>query len=191
MHRRAMSDPDARGVVPVLEGDDGFVLAESMVILDYLEDIAPVESQTAEQRGRMRLFAALFPGRLSSFPILKADPGSDEEAAAVAKLRADLRLINTFLLQTGPGPFLFGDAFSYAECAAAPFVQRLRVVLPGLRPELDLKVWVREDGLDRLDVWMDAVVTRPSCVNSLPPPQEVVESYGAMVERMKGTKPSP
>ena len=186
IHRKALSDPDARGVVPVLEGDDDFVLAESMVILDYLEDLAPADGQTAEQRARMRLFAALFPGRLSSFPILKADAGSEEESAAVAKLRSDLRLINTFLEETGPGPFLLGPSFSYAECAVAPFVQRLVVVLPGLRPELDLKAWVREDGLDRLDAWLDAICSRPSCVDSLPPPQEVVKSYGAMIERMKG-----
>lgn len=172
-----------------MECDDGFVLAESMVILDYLEDIAPVAGQTAKQRARMRLFAALFPGRLSSFPILKAESGSDEEATAVAKLRADLRTMNTFLVESGPGPFLLGDSFSYAECAAAPFAQRLRVVLPGLRPQLDFKDWVREDGLERLDAWMDAVCARPSCVDSLPPPQEMVESYGAMVERMKGMKP--
>jgi len=187
MHRKAMSDPGARGVVPVLEGDDGFVLAESMVILDYLEELAPVAGQTAEQRARARLFAALFPGRLSSFPILKADSGSDEEAAAVAKLRADLRAMNTFLLESGgAGPFLLGEAFSYAECAAAPFAQRLRLVLAGLRPELDVSAWVEEDKLQRLDAWMDAVCARPSCVESLPPPEELVESYGKMVERMKG-----
>jgi len=186
LHRRAMSDPTARGVVPVLEGDDGFALAESMVILDYLEDIVPMEGHTAEQRARMRLFAALFPGRLSSFPILKTEPGSSEEATAVDKLRADLRAMNTFLEETGPGPFLFGEAFSYAECAAAPFAQRLSIVLPGLRPELSLKAWVHEDGLHRLGTWIESVCARPSCVESLPPPQELCESYGAMVERMKG-----
>jgi len=187
VHRKAMSDPSARGVVPVLEGDDGFALAESMVILDFLEEIAPGEGQTAQQRARMRLFAALFPSRLSSFPILKTEPGSDEEAAAVTKLRADLRAMDLFLKETGPGPFLLGKAFSYAECAAAPFAQRLSVVLPGLRPALDLKVWMREEGLERLAEWMDAVCAHPSCVESLPPPQELVESYGAMVARMKGT----
>lgn len=187
VHRKALSNPNARGVVPVLEGEGGFVLAESMVILDYLEELAPADGMTAEQRARMRLFAALFPGRLSSFPILKTDPGSDAEAAAVSKLRDDLRAMNAFLQETGPGPFLFGEAFSYAEFAAAPFAQRLSIVLPGLRPALSLKAWMEEDGLERLVKWMDAVCAQPSCVETLPPPQELCTNYGAMIERMKAS----
>lgn len=185
LYRTAISDPNGRGVVPMLECNDGStVLAESMVVLDYLDDIHPT-SLTPEQRARARLFAALFPGRLSSFGILKCDPGSSEEAAAIEKLRADLKAMNNFLTETGPGPFLFGDEFSYAEAAAAPFAQRLIHVLPGVRPELDPKAWMADDGLGRLADWMEAVCERESCVESLPPPAELVESFGKMVQRMK------
>lgn len=186
LYRTAISDPNGRGVVPMLECNDGnTVLAESMVILDYLDDISPT-SHTAEQKARSRLFAALFPGRLSSFGILKTEPGSDEEAAAVEKLRADLKAMDSFLVDTpNDGPFLFGEEFSYAEAAAAPFAQRLAIVLPGVRPNLQPKVWMEEDGLDRLARWMGAVCERPSCVESLPPPDELVESFSKMVEKMK------
>ena len=42
-----------------------------------------------------------------------------------------------------------------------------------LRPHLDPMRWLEDDGCDRLAKWMDAVCTRPSCVNSLPPPEEI------------------
>ena len=69
----------------------------------------------------MRLFATLFP-RPSSFGILKADVGSEEEQAAVATLRKTLKAMNDFLVSSSDerGPFLFGEEFSYAESAAAP-----------------------------------------------------------------------
>jgi len=185
LHRSAISDPNGRGVVPVLECNDGStVLTESMVLLDYLDDIHP-PSLTPEQRARARLFATLFPGRLSSLAILKCDPGSSEEAAAIEKQRTDLQAMDKFLAETGPGPFLFGDDFSYAEAAAAPFAQRLIHVLPGLRPDLDPKVWMADDGLGRLAGWMEAVCGRESCVESLPPPAELVENFGKRVEKMK------
>ena len=43
----------------------------------------------------------------------------------------------------------------------------------------------RHEGLGRLADWMEAVCERESCVESLPPPAELVESFGKMVERMK------
>ena len=63
----------------------------------------------------------------------------------------------------------------------------MSIILPALRPDsCDLKAWLKEDGLDRLGAWLDAVCARESCVNSLPPPDELRESFSAMVERMKG-----
>ena len=198
LYKSAVADPKLSAKVPLLEANDGkAVIAESMVILDYLEDLSPASQFTAEQKARMRLFANLFPGRLSSFGILKAEPGSEEETAAVDKLREDLRAMDAFLAETttdsAGGPFLFGSDFSYAEAAAAPFAQRLAIILPNLRPAveggrpaLDPKAWMAEDSLTRLSDWMDAVCARPSCVDSLPPPDELCASYSAMVERMKG-----
>ena len=157
-----------------------------MVILDYLEEIQPTPGCDAAQRARMRLFATLFPSRLSSFGILKADVGSEEEQAAVATLRKTLKAMNDFLVSSSDerGPFLFGEEFSYAESAAAP-AQRLSIVLPGLRPHLNPMKWMEEDGCERLAAWMEAVCSRPSCVDTLPPADEICDSYGKLVERMK------
>lgn len=190
LYRTAISDPTGRGVVPMLECDGDTVLAESMVILDYLEDVSPSQL-TAEQRARARLFATLFPGRLSSLGILRTEPGSSDELTAVKKLRGDLRAMDQFLDDTpGEGPFLFGAEFSYAEAAAAPFAQRMAIVLPGVRPAHDPRAWIAEDGLSRLSDWLDAVCDRPSCTDTLPPAAELVTSYSKMVERMKAAQAS-
>ena len=42
-----------------------------------------------------------------------------------------------------------------------------------------------EDGCERLAAWMEAVCSRPSCVDTLPPADEICDSYGKLVERMK------
>lgn len=186
LYKSAVADPELSAKVPLISLDDGSVLVESMVILDYLEEVAPQGSLSAMQKARARLFAALYPGRLSSFSILKTDPGSDEEAAAVAKLRQDLRAMNAFLLDSDPsGPFLFGSSFTYAECAAAPFAQRLMTVLPGLRPDIDIQKWLAEDDLGRLAGWMDAVCARPSCTETIPPASELCDSFQKLVQMMK------
>lgn len=156
-----------------------------MVILDYLEELVPT-AHTAAQRARARLFATLFAGRLSAIGILKADAGSEAEAAAIAKLRADMKAMDTFLAKSAAdGPYLLGSEFSYAEYACAPFAQRLAIVLPGLRPELDPMQWAVDDELPRLKSWLESVCSRPSCVESLPPAEELTQSYGKLIERMK------
>lgn len=183
LYASASADPTMSAKVPLIQDDDD-VLIESMVILDYLEDIAPGEL-TARQRARSRLFATLWPGKLSSIGILKTEAGSEAEAQAVAKLRQDLRAMDAFLSETNAdGPYLHGSEFSYAEYACAPFAARLAVVLPGLRPELDPLQWMKDD-LPRLHGWFEATCARASCVDTLPPPDELTANYAKLVERMK------
>lgn len=186
LYQHASADPQMSAKVPLLEADDDGVLIESMVILEYLEEKAPTAGLTAAQRAKARLFATLFPNWLNWFGILRSDPGSEEEAAAISKLREGMRSANAFLESTGTaGPFLFGSDFSIAESATAPFIQRLSAVLPGMRPDCNPKAWMAEDELHRLEAWTDAVCSRPSCVESIPPSEELVESYGKLLERMK------
>jgi glutathione S-transferase len=186
LYRQASTDPAMSAKVPLLETDEG-VLIESMVIVEYLEDqTAEQSSLTAVQRARARLFATLFPTWMNWVGVLRADPDSEEEAAAVAKLREGMRCVNSFLAATDEeGPFLFGSEFSFAESATAPFIQRLAAVLPGMRAPLDPKAWMEEEGLTRLAAWTEAVCSRPSCVSSIPPAEELVDSYSKLMERMK------
>lgn len=169
-----------------LDAGRGPVLVESMIICDYLDDAhggAPLEPAA---RANARLFAHLFSSALSYVPILRAEAGSDEEAAAIVALREGMAAIDGYLVAHGEagGPFLLG-AWSVAETATAPFAQRFVSVLPGLRPRLDPRAMMRDDGLTRLAAWVDAVVARPSAVATVPPESELVEGYSKLLERMK------
>ena len=63
-------------------------------------------------------------------------------------------------------------------------------VLPGLRPELEPTRWLADDGLARLSLWVDAVVARPSCVDTLPPTAELTASYQKLLERFQSAAPA-
>lgn len=187
LYASACNDPTMSAKVPILQTDDGVTLIESMVIVEYLDDLQDcTRAFTPEERARCRLWAALVPSWLSWFGLLRAESGSEEEAAAAAKLRGGLRAMDAFLSETGgEGPFLLGDTFSAAEAATAPWVLRLMKVLPAMRPTLDPARWFDEDGLTRLASWVDAVCMRPSCIDTLPPPTELQTSYSRMLERIQ------
>ena len=45
-----------------------------------------------------------------------------------------------------------------------------------------------DGGLAHFSRWLDAVVARPSCVETCPPAAELVEGYVKLLERMKAMK---
>ena len=183
-------DDSVRAKVPVLEVDDdgkSTVLVESMVILEYLQDRWPLGSETTpEQRAMCRLFADRYSSSISYMPLLRAAPGSSEESEALKTLVAGMKSLDSFLREFGDdeGPFLLGSTFSLAEEATAPFAQRLCTVLPGIRPEHDPLVLLSEHGMTRLLAWLEAVCARPSCVETIPPADELVGGFRKMLERM-------
>jgi glutathione S-transferase len=202
LYKSACMDPDMSAKVPLLvtDDEDGLPpLIESMVILDWMEEEYPSSgpfSESAAARARARLFASLGPGWMSTMAVLRSEAGSEEEAQAVSKLRANLKAMDAFLRETKRGdgggvgaheePYLLGADFSYAECATAPFAQRLKYLLPGLRPNLGrVEAWLEADGCTHMAAWLEAVCSRPSCVDSLPPPSELIESWARLLERMK------
>ena len=182
-------DDTVRAKVPVLEVDDGDVsmtMVESMVILEYLQDRWPLSSETPEKRAMCRLFADRFSSCISYMPVLRAEAGSTEESEALEKLVAGMKSLDAYLREFGDdkGPFLLGSTFSVAEEACAPFAQRFFTVLPGIRPEHDPRELLSEHGLTRLLAWFEAVCARPSCVETIPPPDELVGGYQKMLARM-------
>ena len=184
LYASACADPDMSAKVPIMTTDDGNTLIESMVILEYLYSDT---KYTAEEMATARLWATLVPTWLNWFSVLRTDPGSDAENEAMQKLRAGLRAMDAFLETKckGDGPFVLGDTFSFAECATAPFAQRLAAVLPGMRPSLDVSKYMATEKLSHVSRWMTAVCERPSCVETLPPKEELQESYERLMERMK------
>ena len=188
MYANACADETMRAKVPLLEVGGSALLIESAVICEFLEELAPGDNPpSAADKATARLFATLAQPTLSFVPILQANIGSEQEAKEVASLVERLRALDQFLIRyaAGQGPFLLGESFSLAECSLAPFVQRLVAVLPGLRPQINPLALLEEAGLARLGRWMQAVTQRESCVATLPPTQELVDSYAKLIERMR------
>jgi glutathione S-transferase len=160
-----------------------------MVICEYLDDVTGQE-YSPQQHAACRLWASFMQSWFAYVAILKTEPGSEEEKAAVHELRHGLRAADAFLSrqpEATSGPFLLGDRFSLAEIATAPFAQRFAAVLPGMRPALEPRQILANDGLTRLSIWLDAVCSRPSCSATIPPAEELVASYTSLLERMKAT----
>src|SRR5262249_50418892 len=114
------------GRVPALVLDDGTVLPESDVIVDYLEDAFPTPSlrpDTAEARARARLAARV--GDLYVMPAIgplfgQVNPATRDAAVvngAFDKLDEALGWLNRFL---GEGPYALGDKLTIADCTLAP-----------------------------------------------------------------------
>jgi glutathione S-transferase len=125
-----LADPEFRrmnpiGKMPVLE-HDGFVLPESYVICEYLEDVFPTPSlrgDSAQDRARVRLVARtvdLYCGSL--FPILRAgaDPSfTIDEGTERASLDKGLDALDAFL--SGDG-WAVGGKLTLADCAVATWL---------------------------------------------------------------------
>jgi glutathione S-transferase len=138
-------DKNPLGRVPVLE-EDGFVLPESVVIMEYLEERYPEPPLwPADPAGRAvgRLLVERF-DRLSSpyYALRRGDEG--------ARSRLDERLVELDALLE-EGPFLTGREFGLADAAYLPWILRARANL----------------GVDlvdnpQLEAWVDRVAERPS-----------------------------
>lgn len=123
------------GKMPAIE-DGGRNLIESQVILDYLEDAYPKPAllpANAMDRAHVRL-----PGRLTDTylvpqlgPLFRnlnpAARNTAEVDAAIAGIRKVVGDIEHFV--SASGPYLCGANVSQADCAVAPSLQTLGMVL--------------------------------------------------------------
>ena len=138
------------GRVPVLE-DDTFVLAESAVINEFLEERYPEPAlwpADAAERALGRLLVFRFDQLSKPYYALRRD-----EDGARERLDAELAKLNAVL---GAQPFLSGRGFGLADVAYVPWIVRAR---------------------DRLDVdiarfaaladWLERLSTRPSIAAEL------------------------
>lgn len=113
--------------LPVLETAEGHIIKESLVILQYLEDIYPEHPvaqrdpwRRAEENMLTRMDGEFF---MPGFGWLMNQDPSRRDALREGMLKQYAKL-NDFLLQHAPsGPFLFED-FGWAETVFTPFFQR-------------------------------------------------------------------
>ncbi|TXH75992.1 glutathione S-transferase family protein [Thiobacillus sp.] len=113
--------------LPVLETADGHIIKESLVILQYLEDIYP-EHPVAQRDPYRRAVENMLTRMDADFFSQGYTWLMNQDPARCAILREDMlkqyALLNDFLLEHAPsGPFLF-ETFGWAETVFTPFFER-------------------------------------------------------------------
>ncbi|MCJ2057032.1 glutathione S-transferase family protein [Methylobacterium sp. J-048] len=159
------------GKVPAID-DDGFRLADSSAILDYLERLHPQPAlipADAQGAARARWFdkfgeveldrrlSVVFTERFLKPRIFKV-PGY--EALAQQALDQHLQPLFDYLDSQITGPFLVGDAFGIADIAVAAPFHNLRLA----KVQVDPARWPKLAG------WVALTLDRPSFVTAIAAP---------------------
>jgi glutathione S-transferase len=137
-----------QGTVPALM-HDGFVVAESDVIIEYLDEVGhrlgatrrllPADPQArARERERAR-FAdlKLELAARALYPLVGSRRPVPEEA--IARLRSGCRMLGEVMR---PGPFLSGAEPGLADCATLPATAVITTLARHLEINPDLPTWV-------------------------------------------------
>lgn len=190
LYAQANPIPDARAKVPLLQIGEDTLIVESLIVAEYVAETyqSSILPTSPERRATMRLFTELCGSLFGYFPLLRADQGTPFDEA-LQSFREGLVQANAFLAQKGSkqSPFLLDD-FSLAECNIAPFVQRCCTILPAFtgkdgNPLVDPLAICDELNLFRLKQWIEAVLSRPSVVETGVPKKDMIESAERMLER--------
>ncbi|MFL5981549.1 MAG: glutathione S-transferase family protein [Gaiellaceae bacterium] len=138
------------GRVPVLE-EDAFVLPESVVINEYLEERYPEPALWPADPGE-RAFGRLLVFRFDelSKPYYALRRGDD---GAVDRVNAELAKLNAVLTAR---PYLSGREFGLADIAFVPWMLRARD-----------RMNVKLDAFGALDEWLGRLAERPSIAAEL------------------------
>ena len=156
-----------RGKVPAVRDEaSGLVVFESHVVNEFLVERfgaeraagAALMPPAALDRARVRLWNEHLDSQLAPahFTLLMNKNATDEPAKRAA-LDAALQHYEDHLV----GPYLCGEAFTLAECVAAPWVERMSAMLPLWR-NIDFTALCERHGLTKVAAWSDAVLERPS-----------------------------
>ena len=159
-------------MVPLLEHGQELVI-ESTVVTRYIaQHVGGPElyPRTPDDLERIERFLSIWADvETTYYDLLRASSEAQAEerrALFVDRLAAVDKLLDR-------APFLLGDDFSFAECVAAPWVQRFFVTLPYFRG-IDFDDVLR--AFDALPGWMRAVRDRASCRESICPEGEMIDA---------------
>ena len=159
-------------MVPLLEHGGQYVI-ESTVVARYIAEYVggpELYPRTPDDLERIERFLARWADvETTYYDLLRASSDAQVEerrALFVDRLAAVDELLDR-------APFLLGDDFSFAECVAAPWVQRFFVTLPYFRG-IDFDEVLR--AFDALPGWMRAVRDRASCKESICPEGEMIDA---------------
>jgi len=146
--------------LPVLETADGHIVKESLVILQYLEDIYP-ERPVAQRDPWRRAVENMLTRMDGEFFMQGYSWLMNQDPARRDALREGMlnqyAQLNDFLQQHAPaGPFLFED-FGWTEAVFTPFFQRFWFL--EYYEDFELP---NEPRYERVRTWVKACVTHPA-----------------------------
>jgi|HubBroStandDraft_4_1064222.scaffolds.fasta_scaffold418313_2 glutathione S-transferase len=128
------------GKVPTLVLDDGSIIPESTTIIEYLEDhhgdsgtrLIPADRDLARQtRFNDRNFDLYLNNNMSTIFFDGRKPEAERSPRAVAAARAQLDIVyGIYDEHFAKRTWAIGDAFTMADCAAAPCLAYLKMVHP-------------------------------------------------------------
>lgn len=160
--------------LPVLEAEDGRILKESLVILQYLEDRFP-EPRVAQRDPWRRAVENMLTVLCSDFVSAGYTMVMNQDRGKVAALRDRLlgiyAAIDAFLVQhaEGAGPFLFDD-FGWAELVYTPLFMRFWFL-----DHYEGFVLPDEPRFARVRAWRDACLAHPDAQQTSR--EEIVKLY--------------
>lgn len=160
--------------VPVLIRGNKAV-AESLVILEYLEDawpdLAPLMPKDAYEKAKVRFWSDYIQKELTAFIEYSKLPADtpEKQAGRDATLKFIRTLDGAMKSYSTEGPFFTGDQFGFLDVVLAPFAGALPLV-----EAADGLVVPGRDETPRFFKWVDAARARPSVSASLPSVKEYV-----------------
>ena len=164
------------GKVPLLQRDDGSVVTESIdvsrcVATEFSDGVLLPPGDAAA----IDAFVRHWTNRCEPayYNVLKAD-SEFQASAALSGLLETLSQVNE-QLQVTRDAFLLGSQFSHAECVAAPWVQRMLLMLPYWR-NMDILDECEQRGLSCTARWLRAVAARPSVIETACEEAEMVRA---------------
>ncbi len=162
------------GTLPAID-HDGFLLAESEAILEYLEDCFPEPSLlpgSAQDRARARQLARLHdlhlePRVRALFPLVR-DPAQRNTLPALASA-LDERVGMLERMTSPAHPFLAGPTLTLADCGFAVSLPLAALILKHLGRTLELP--------PRLLRWQQAALEHPAVAAGLAPWRVATEAW--------------
>jgi glutathione S-transferase len=139
-------EKNPEGRVPAIEEDNGYILPESRVIMDYLEERypeSPLLPTDAGDRGLVRVWLERFDNLAG--PYYRALYRGEE--GAMADFEAQLDKLDTVLEEN---EYLAGGEFTQADIAYLPWILRAE------HRGVDFGRW------ENLQAWIDRCAERPS-----------------------------
>ncbi|OMH83319.1 Glutathione S-transferase omega-1 [Zancudomyces culisetae] len=170
------------GKVPALRLNDGRILIESLLIVEYISETYPqLKLMPADnfEKYQVRLFIEYMSNKVTPhvYGIIRAKDAEQKEQT-YQKLMDGLKFVNgkfTEFSTSSTGPYVLGDRFSVADIACIPFIDRMDAVFM----LIGSKRFSELEGLERLKAWADACHARKSIAPSRCDLDVLVERYKA------------